>query len=84
MSGGTIAWKGNIRHVPIDCDFSDTSSWEQTLSGYPKNQYQNGAYWNTPTGWVCYAAARTDDEAARELALQYIEELCAGYFRRGR
>jgi hypothetical protein len=83
LADGTIAWKGNIRHVPTDCDFSDTSAWEQTVNNAPKNRYQNGAYWNTPTGWVCYAVAQVDDNTARNLALQYVEELRAGDFRQG-
>lgn len=83
LNDGTIAWKGNIRHMPTDWDFSDASAWEQTVNNAPKNTYQNGAYWNTPTGWVCYAIARVDDQAARHLALQYVEELRAGDFRQG-
>ncbi|MFH1942730.1 MAG: hypothetical protein ABIL68_11580 [bacterium] len=84
LSDGTIAWKGNIRHVPTDYEFSELSAWEQTVnSAFSKNRYQNGAYWNTPTGWVCYAVAQVDAEASRELALQYVEELRAGDFRQG-
>lgn len=79
----TIAWKGNIRHMPTDCDFSEVSAWEKTISNTPKNLYQNGAYWNTPTGWVCYAVAQIDYKAARALALDYIAELKAGDFRQG-
>lgn len=79
----TIAWKGNIRHVPTDSDFSETSAWEQTVNNYPKNQYQNGAYWNTPTGWLCYCVSLIDEQAACDLALQYIEELREGDFRKG-
>ena len=83
LSEGTIAWKGNIRHVPTDCDFSDVSAWEETVGSYAKNRYQNGAYWNTPTGWVCYAVAQINDKAACKLALQYVEELRDGDFRQG-
>ena len=80
---GTIAWRGNIRHVPTDCDYSSDSAWEQVVGHRAKNRYQNGAYWNTPTGWVCYAVAQVDEEAARQLALDYTEELREGDFRRG-
>ena len=83
LKNGTITWKGNIRHVPTDGDFNKTSAWEQTVNDWPKNRYQNGAYWNTPTGWVCYAVAGIDEGAAGELALQYIEELREGDFRQG-
>jgi len=78
---GSIAWKGAIRHVPMDADFSETSAWEKCLA--KKDTYQNGAYWNTPIGWVCYAVAKTDFAQARELANAYIEQLRADDFRKG-
>ncbi|MBT3275540.1 MAG: hypothetical protein HN368_20455 [Spirochaetales bacterium] len=83
FSAGTIAWNGNIRHVPTDGDFSEQTAWEKTVGGFGINTYQNGAYWNTPTGWVCYAIAQVDPEAARELACGYVDELLAGDFRQG-
>ncbi|MEI6072289.1 MAG: hypothetical protein WCS31_10890 [Verrucomicrobiae bacterium] len=79
---GTLAWKGNIRHVLTSDDFSDQSAWESTVS-CPFNRYQNGAYWNTPTGWVCFAIAQADESLARQLADDYIEELIENDFRKG-
>jgi hypothetical protein len=78
---GRIAWKGNIRHVPTDADFSEKTAWESSLA--PLNTYQNGAYWGTPVGWVCFAIAQVDMEAARELAEAYIAELRDGDYRKG-
>lgn len=78
---GAIAWRGNIRHVPTDGDFSGETAWESALA--KKNTYQNGAYWGTPTGWAAYAIARADADAARRLAREYIEELRKGDFRKG-
>ena len=78
---GTITWKGNIRHVPTTGDFSTTTAWEKALT--PKNRYQNGAYWGTPTGWVCYAIAKTEPETARTLAHEYLAELRSGDYRKG-
>ncbi len=78
---GTIAWQGNIRHVPTDRDFSSETAWESALA--KKNTYQNGAYWGTPTGWVCYAIHKTDPDAARQLAREYVAELREGDFRKG-
>ncbi|MBN2311865.1 MAG: hypothetical protein JXR94_22995 [Candidatus Hydrogenedentes bacterium] len=78
---GAIAWRGNIRHVPTTDDFSESTAWE--VSGAPKNRYQNGAYWNTPTGWVCYAIAQVDRALAAQLARDYIAELREGDFRQG-
>jgi hypothetical protein len=78
---GMLSQRGNIRHV-LTCDyFSDTSAWEQSL--VPRNDYQNGGLWGTPTGWVCKAIAITDLNAARRLAKEYIDDLRAGDFRKG-
>lgn len=77
---GTITYNGNIRHVPTDADFSETSAWEYSLAG--KNLYQNGAYWGTPTGWVAYAIAQTNEADARQLVKEYIDDLRANDFRK--
>ena len=78
---GTVSWRGNIRHVRTSDDFSATSAWEST--DVPKNHYQNGAYWGTPVGWVAYAIAQVDPEAAQQLAHEYLMELRGGDFRQG-
>jgi hypothetical protein len=78
---GIIAWRGNIRHVPTDSDFSEDTTWEVSVAR--KNRYQNGAYWGTPAGWVCYAIAKEDVRLAADLARQYVEELREGDFRKG-
>lgn len=78
---GSLAYKGNIRHVLTCDDFNDSTSWESSLAA--KNTYQNGAYWGTPTGWVCYAIAKIDINIARQLAAEYIEELKENDFRKG-
>ncbi|HPC16572.1 MAG TPA: hypothetical protein P5318_02290 [Candidatus Hydrogenedentes bacterium] len=78
---GSLAWRGNIRHVITTDDYSSTTAWEKALC--PKNRYQNGAYWGTPTGWVCYAMAQTDFDLARKLANEYIAELREGDYRKG-
>jgi hypothetical protein len=78
---GTLAYKGNIRHVLTTDDFNDSTAWESSLA--PKNTYQNGAYWGTPTGWICYAIAKVDINVARQLANEYIEELKQNDFRKG-
>jgi hypothetical protein len=79
---GTIAWNGYIRHVPKSAEFDDTTMWESSTT--PKNRYQNGAYWGTPTGWVVYAIARLDYGAAQKLAAEYVATLREGDFRKGR
>ena len=80
----TIARKGNIRHIPTDQYFNRTTAWEKTINNTCiKNHYQNGAYWNTPTGWVCYAVAEMDEAVAQQLALDFVAELRVGDFRKG-
>lgn len=76
---GTIAWEGMIRHVPTTGDFSATSAWETAYAA--RNTYQNGAYWATPTGWVCRAIGEVDRTAAQRLAREYINRLRTGDFR---
>lgn len=78
---GTLAWRGNIRHVRTTDDFSDATMWERALAA--KNTYQNGAYWGTPVGWVVYAIARIDRPMAARLAREYLAELREGDFRNG-
>jgi hypothetical protein len=78
---GTLAYKGNIRHVLTSDDFNDDTAWEFSLA--KKNTYQNGAYWGTPTGWVSYAIAQTDFKLAQKLAKEYIDDLRENDFRLG-
>jgi hypothetical protein len=78
---GALSYKGNIRHILTTDDFSETTAWEISLS--PKNTYQNGSYWGTPTGWVCYAINTVDPTAAKTLAHEFISELRENDFRKG-
>lgn len=77
----TIAWEGGIRHVPTDGDARSDSAWEVSLAKY--NTYQNGAYWNTPVGWVVSAVAHAEPNLARQLANDYIAQIKADDFRMG-
>jgi len=78
---GYLSYKGNIRHILITDDYNDSTAWEISIA--KKDTYQNGAYWGTPTGWVCYAIARVDPSLARKLAGEYIEDLKINDFRKG-
>jgi len=78
---GTLAKNGNIRHVLTCDDFSESTAWESSLA--KKNSYQNGAYWGTPSGWICYAIAMVDVSGAKQLAKEYIDDLRAGDYRKG-
>ncbi len=81
---GTLAYKGNIRHVLTTDDFNDQTAWEGSMGGGGKNLYQNGAYWGTPTGWVCYAIAQVDQQSAKKLATEYIGNLRETDYRKGK
>ena len=78
---GTLAYKGNIRHILTTDDFNNKTAWEISLAA--KNEYQNGAYWGTSTGWVCYAIAKVNESAAKELAKAFIDDLRENDFRKG-
>lgn len=78
---GTLASRGNIRHMLTSDDFSGVTAWESSLAA--KNTYQNGGYWGTPTGWICNAIAKVDIAAAKKLAKEYIDDLRAGDYRKG-
>ncbi|MCU0385209.1 MAG: hypothetical protein MUE38_04215 [Flavihumibacter sp.] len=78
---GSLSYKGNIRHILTTDDFNENTAWEISLS--PKNLYQNGAYWGTPTGWVVNAINLSDPGAATALAREYIDELIENDFRKG-
>jgi hypothetical protein len=78
-----LSYRGNIRHLRTSDDYSETSIWEAMVGPHKKNAYQDGAYWNTPTGWVVYAIAKVNMDLARKLADEYIEELREGDFRKG-
>jgi len=78
---GSLAKNGNIRHILTTDDYSDSTAWEFSLA--KKNSYQNGAYWGTPTGWICYAIAKVDIAAAKKLAKEYIDDLRVGDYRKG-
>jgi len=78
---GVLSYHGNIRHILTTDDFSAETAWEVSLA--KKNTYQNGAYWGTPAGWVCYAISLDDYNAAKKLADEYVNDLRENDFRKG-
>lgn len=81
--GGTITWRGAVRHVPTDHDFSATSAWEKT-AGVALNRYQNGAYWHVATGWLVSALNTNDTLLARRVVVEMLDHFRQEDFRRGR
>ncbi|MCK0136802.1 hypothetical protein [Arenibacter sp. S6351L] len=80
-NNGHLSYKGNIRHILTTDDFDNSTAWEFSMAS--KNTYQNGAYWGTPTGWVCVAIAKTDIVTAQKLAKEFIDDLRENDFRKG-
>ena len=78
---GYLSYNGNIRHILTIDDYNESTAWETSRA--KKNTYQNGAYWGTPTGWICFAIAKEDFALARKLANDYIENLRVNDFRKG-
>jgi len=78
---GLLSYHGNIRHILTSDDYDSTTAWEKT--SVTKNNYQNGAYWGTPTGWLCFAIAKTNFSLAQKLAEEYIIDLRENDFRNG-
>jgi hypothetical protein len=78
---GYLSCNGNIRHILTIDDFDESTSWEFSLA--KKNTYQNGAYWGTPTGWICFAISKVDFSLAQKLANDYIDDLRENDFRKG-
>ncbi|HVM89117.1 MAG TPA: hypothetical protein VMT76_13085 [Puia sp.] len=80
-ANGTLAYKGNIRHILTTDDYNEKTAWQVT--NVEKNRYQNGAYWGTATGWVCFAIAKENHQQGRQLAKEYITDLRENDFRKG-
>ena len=69
VSGDAVV-HGQIRHILCSEDASESSAWQQTIGPVAVGEYQNGAYWATPTGW--YFAALFDHD--RNLAMQLMQD----------
>jgi hypothetical protein len=63
------SYKGQIRHL-LKGEY-----WERLLIDVPHEEYQNGAYWATATGWVVWCLAQTDGK----LAAQTVKDVIASF-----
>ncbi len=81
FQGDKLAYKGCVRHIIHGEDFDAQTAWQDAI--VPKNQYQNGAYWGTATGWVAYTIALADSRVAGHLVRDYIDGLRESDFRKG-
>lgn len=79
---GKVTYKGAVRHVPTDHDFSKESAWEKT-AGEALNTYQNGAYWHVPSGYLTQVLRKSDKKLARELVSDMVNHFRQEDFRLG-
>ena len=52
---------GQIRHLPKG------EYWERTMIEVLPEEYQNGAYWATATGWVMYCQYQKQPQLAAQM-----------------
>ena len=65
-----IVQRGQIRHLPASV------YWEACST--PRDTYQNGGYWATPTGWFVYALDRADPKLADQTVRDLVADFQAG------
>jgi|GEM_PF-1381895 len=72
----TISAWGYLRHAPTSADVvPGQMMWEHDRET-TRNQYgvyQTGGYWPQPLGYYAYALAQVDMEAARQIAVEFID-----------
>ena len=64
-----IVQNGQIRHLPGGV------YWEK---GCPRDTYQNGGYWATPTGWFVYTLDLADPALADRTVMDLVKDFQAG------
>ncbi len=65
-AGGTVV-EGQVRHLPPTGEFG--GHWEQ--ASCPPDEYQNGGYWATPTGWLITALRQVNPAAGDRLLVEF-------------
>lgn len=71
-AGGTVV-EGQVRHLPPGGELG--GHWETALCA--ADQYQNGGYWATPTGWLATALSRVKPATGERLVAEYVVHLRA-------
>ncbi len=60
-------YMGQIRHLPKG------AYWERTLIEVLPEEYQNGAYWGTATGWVMHCLYQKEPALAQRMLAEVLE-----------
>lgn len=64
-------WRGQVRHL-LKGEY-----WQRYLYEFPREKYQNGAYWASASGWVIESIATKDRDRAVELVSELIADFKA-------
>ena len=64
-----IAWKGQIRHLPLS-----EGTWDRLFKPCEEGTYQNGAYWATPLAWIIPVLAAANPGLAGEMLRTVIKD----------
>lgn len=73
MKNKCVDEDGYVRFIPVDEDFSQYTSWENSL--WRKGEYQNGGYWAFASGWYIYSLSVIDKKLAMEMADKFINHI---------
>lgn len=68
-----ITQRGQVRHLPAP------ETWQRLLITVREGEYQNGAYWATPSGWLWLALRKEYPD----LAARLLDELCLDFQENG-
>jgi hypothetical protein len=71
-AGGTVV-EGQVRPLPPTGEFG--GHWEKAVC--PPDEYQNGGYWATPTGWLITALRQVQPTAGDRLLAEFATHLRA-------
>lgn len=69
----TLVMKGQVRHLPHG------ELWNRMLIKIEDGEYQNGAYWATPSGWVAWTIAQRNED----LAINMLADLAGSFISEG-
>jgi hypothetical protein len=68
----TAVRNGCVSEV-LSNDAKNPKGWQMSVSAW--GEYQNGGHWGTPVGWYLVAMRKTNEQAAADMARDYIEFL---------
>jgi hypothetical protein len=67
-----FVWRGQVRHL-IKGEY-----WHRMFAAVERERYQNGAFWATASGWMMFAVAQHDRDAAQSMWSELIQDFRAG------